>query len=63
MTPASPTPETAILGGSLEISRMITGLWQLAGGHDTHIQLDECAKEMRPLIEAGLTTFDMADRG
>jgi aryl-alcohol dehydrogenase-like predicted oxidoreductase len=57
-----PRPEMATIGGTLKVSRMVTGLWQLAGGHDTNLQLDECAKQMQPLIDAGLTTFDMADR-
>jgi aryl-alcohol dehydrogenase-like predicted oxidoreductase len=61
-TTKSPQPETATIGGSLKVARMVTGLWQLAGGHDTHLQLDECAAQMQPLIDAGMTTFDMADR-
>lgn len=62
MTPTSPRPERTVIGGSLQISRMISGLWQLAGGHDINFSLNDCAENMQPLIEAGLTTFDMADR-
>lgn len=32
-------PERAVIGGSLEISRMINGLWQLAGGHDKDVNI------------------------
>jgi hypothetical protein len=32
-------PERTVIGGSLEISRMINGLWQLAGGHDKDVDL------------------------
>jgi len=42
-------PETAIIGKSLEIPRMISGLWQLAGGHDTDIDISSAAKAMDPL--------------
>jgi hypothetical protein len=42
-------PEKTIIGGSIEISRMITGLWQLAGGHDQHVDLDVASKAMDSL--------------
>ena len=32
--PALPQPENTVIGGDLKIPRMITGLWQLAGGHE-----------------------------
>jgi hypothetical protein len=32
-------PERTVIGGSLEISRMINGLWQLAGGHDKNTDM------------------------
>ncbi|KXJ86154.1 NADP-dependent oxidoreductase domain-containing protein [Microdochium bolleyi] len=57
-----PQPErTTIAAGLLEIPRMISGLWQLAGGHDESVDIDVAARCMRPLVEAGLDCFDMAD--
>lgn len=57
-----PVPErTAIAGGALEISRMISGLWQLAGGHDSNVDIAQAAAAMRPYVDAGLDCFDMAD--
>ncbi|KAK8065517.1 hypothetical protein PG997_012264 [Apiospora hydei] len=53
--------EQCTIAGSLRIPRMINGLWQLAGGHDTDIDIAMAAKAMIPLIDAGLWCFDMAD--
>ena len=51
------------LSPDLKISRVLTGLWQVAdmerGGKQ--LDLDHAAKALLPYIEAGLTTFDMAD--
>lgn len=51
------------LAPGLEISRVLTGLWQVAdmerGG--TQLDLDDAARAMEPYVDAGLTTFDMAD--
>jgi len=51
------------LGEGLEISRILTGLWQIAdlerGG--TPVDIEATAQAMGPYVEAGLTTFDMAD--
>lgn len=44
-----PKPERTTIGGSLDISRMVSGLWQLAGGHDEKIDLAVAAKAMEPL--------------
>lgn len=44
-----PVPERTIIGGSLEIPRMINGLWQLAGGHDQDIDISAAAEAMEPL--------------
>ncbi|KAI0134741.1 NADP-dependent oxidoreductase domain-containing protein [Xylariales sp. AK1849] len=55
------SPERIIVGGSTEIPRMISGLWQLAGGHDQNINIAAAAQAMHPLINAGLDCFDMAD--
>lgn len=51
------------LAPGLEISRVLTGLWQIAdlerGGNT--LDPEATAKAMRPYVEAGFTTFDMAD--
>ncbi|MGE0039588.1 MAG: aldo/keto reductase [Vicinamibacterales bacterium] len=51
------------LAPGLSISRALTGLWQLADMErdGRTIDLDHAAAAMRPYVEAGLTTFDMAD--
>jgi aryl-alcohol dehydrogenase-like predicted oxidoreductase/enamine deaminase RidA (YjgF/YER057c/UK114 family) len=55
-------PRIALAPG-LEISRVITGLWQIAdmerGGRT--LDLDAAAAAMAPYVAAGFTTFDMAD--
>ncbi|MCF8063120.1 MAG: aldo/keto reductase [Deltaproteobacteria bacterium] len=45
------------------ISRVLTGLWQIADMErdDRKLDLEQAAEAMRPYIEAGFTTFDMAD--
>lgn len=46
-----------------DISRVLTGLWQIAdmerGGEE--LDLEAAAAAMQPYVEAGFTTFDMAD--
>jgi aryl-alcohol dehydrogenase-like predicted oxidoreductase/enamine deaminase RidA (YjgF/YER057c/UK114 family) len=51
------------LSPDLSISRVVTGLWQLADMErdGRTIDLDRAAAAMQPYAEAGLTTFDMAD--
>ena len=54
---------TALGDDGLSISRLVTGLWQIAdmerdGGE---VELDKAAAAMREYAEAGLDTFDMAD--
>jgi hypothetical protein len=44
-----PGPERTIIGGSLEIPRIINGLWQIAGGHDKDVDIDSASKAMDPL--------------
>jgi aryl-alcohol dehydrogenase-like predicted oxidoreductase/enamine deaminase RidA (YjgF/YER057c/UK114 family) len=53
----------SFLAPDLRISRIITGLWQVADMErdGKSLDLDEAAKALLPYIEAGLTTFDMAD--
>jgi aryl-alcohol dehydrogenase-like predicted oxidoreductase/enamine deaminase RidA (YjgF/YER057c/UK114 family) len=51
------------LAPGLSISRVVTGLWQIAdmerGGRT--LDLDAAARAMHPYIDAGFTAFDMAD--
>ena len=54
-------PERVLLGGSIEICRVINGLWQLAGGHDQEVNLQGAAEVMDDMISCGFDTFDMAD--
>lgn len=51
------------LAPGLEISRVLTGLWQIADMERDGSEVDpsEAAGEMRRYVDAGLTTFDMAD--
>ena len=51
------------LAPGLEISRVLTGLWQIADMERDGRTLDlaAAARAMHPYAEAGLTTFDMAD--
>lgn len=51
------------LSENLKISKVLTGLWQIADMEREGKTLDphKTAKAMRTYIEAGLTTFDMAD--
>ncbi len=53
----------AVLAPGLEISRIVTGLWQVAdqerGGSD--LDPDAAARALDAYADSGLTTFDMAD--
>ena len=55
--------ERATLAPGLEISRVVTGMWQIADMERDGRSLDEAAamEAMRLHVDAGLTTFDMAD--
>lgn len=57
------TIERFKLSSGLEITRAITGLWQIADMEKSGNTLDphQTSKYMVPYAEAGLTTFDMAD--
>ena len=57
------TVERCTLAPGLAISRVVTGLWQIADmERDGHtVDLDRAAAAMAAYIDAGLTTFDMAD--
>ncbi|KAF6827386.1 endoribonuclease L-PSP [Colletotrichum musicola] len=62
MTPTKlPQVERTTIAGSIEIPRMLNGLWQLAGGHDQEVDISAAAANMAPLIDAGLDGFDVAD--
>ena len=51
------------LSDSLFVSRIITGLWQIADMErgNKSLNLDSTAKHMDEYVKAGFTTFDMAD--
>lgn len=50
MTSTTPIQvERTLIGGNLEISRMVNGLWQLAGGHDKDVDIANASKGMDPL--------------
>lgn len=51
------------LAPGLEISRVVTGLWQIADMErdSRSVDPDAAAVEMRRYVKAGLTAFDMAD--
>lgn len=51
------------LASDLSISRVLTGLWQIADMERNGRKLDlaATAKAMEPYVKAGFTTFDMAD--
>lgn len=42
-------PERTTIAGSLEIPRMLNGLWQLAGGHDQHVDIASASDAMDAL--------------
>lgn len=54
------TIPTITIGDNLEITRIVTGLWQVSGGHG-RIDPDKAVEHMANLHKSGLTSFDMAD--
>ena len=58
-----PRPERRALAPDLDVSRIVTGLWQVADMErdGRRLDLDAAARAMAPYAEAGFTTFDMAD--
>jgi len=62
MATSSQVPRIELARG-LSISRALTGLWQLADMErdGRTLDLDRTADAMQPYVDAGLTTFDMAD--
>ena len=59
----NPTVERCELAPGFSISRVLTGLWQIADMERDGRALDigATAAAMEPYVEAGFTTFDMAD--
>jgi aryl-alcohol dehydrogenase-like predicted oxidoreductase/enamine deaminase RidA (YjgF/YER057c/UK114 family) len=59
----TPVIERRALAPGFSISRVLTGLWQMADQErdGRTIDLDAAAAAMQPYVDAGLTTFDMAD--
>lgn len=59
----STTVERWKIAPDLEISRVLTGLWQIADLERDGGQVDAsaAAREMKAYVDAGFTTFDMAD--
>ena len=57
------TVERALLAPGLEVSRVLTGLWQVADQERGGRVLDpqSAARALEPYADAGFTTFDMAD--
>ena len=57
------TVERCELAPGFSVSRVLTGLWQVADMERDGTELDPYAasRAMDPYVEAGLTTFDMAD--
>ena len=55
--------ERLTLAPGLTMSRALTGLWQVADMErdGRSLDLDAAAQSMVPYVDAGLTTFDMAD--
>ncbi|XP_075993172.1 uncharacterized protein LOC142988056 isoform X2 [Genypterus blacodes] len=51
---------TVKLSGGLKICRVLNGLWQLSGAHGT-VDEAQAVEDMQAYVDAGLTTFDLAD--
>jgi aryl-alcohol dehydrogenase-like predicted oxidoreductase/enamine deaminase RidA (YjgF/YER057c/UK114 family) len=59
----TPVVERISLASDLHASRVLTGLWQIADMErdGRTLDLEQAARAMGPYVEAGFTTFDMAD--
>jgi aryl-alcohol dehydrogenase-like predicted oxidoreductase/enamine deaminase RidA (YjgF/YER057c/UK114 family) len=59
----APAVDRFLLGPDLSISRVLTGLWQIADMERDGRTLDpeSTASALRPYVDAGFTSFDMAD--
>ncbi|XP_014896802.1 uncharacterized oxidoreductase At1g06690, chloroplastic-like [Poecilia latipinna] len=56
---SSSVPKVRLAGG-LEICRVLNGMWQVSGAHGT-VNKTKAVEAMQAYVDAGLTTFDMAD--
>ncbi|KAF7646131.1 hypothetical protein LDENG_00192590 [Lucifuga dentata] len=54
-----PVPRVKLTGG-LEICRILNGMWQVSGTHGI-VDVTKAIEDMQAYVDAGLTTFDMAD--
>lgn len=63
MDPAMAAPETFALTPNLTISRILTGLWQVADMEKdgSSLDLEAAADHLSAYADEGFTTFDMAD--
>lgn len=61
--PMNEAVERCELAPGFSISRVLTGLWQIVDmeRHGTSLNLEKTASAMAPYVDAGITTFDMAD--
>src|SRR5437762_3115035 len=61
--PMTHRPDRILLASGLEISRIITGLWQVADMEKdgARINLEKAAGGMAEYAKAGFDSFDMAD--
>ncbi|KPI36253.1 uncharacterized protein AB675_7366 [Cyphellophora attinorum] len=59
--PTGGAVERTVIGGSLEIARMVSGLWQRAEGHSERSDTATAVEVMDNVVHRGLDTFDMAD--
>ncbi|XP_036959594.1 aldo-keto reductase family 1 member B7-like [Acanthopagrus latus] len=48
------------LSGGLEVCRILNGMWQVSGAHGA-VDRAKAVEAMQAYVDAGLTTFDMAD--
>ncbi|KAM6924548.1 uncharacterized protein FYW49_004791 [Xenentodon cancila] len=48
------------LGGGVEVCRVLNGMWQVSGAHGA-VNKAKAVEAMQAYVDAGLTTFDMAD--
>jgi aryl-alcohol dehydrogenase-like predicted oxidoreductase len=49
------------IGGEMDCAKVLTGMWQLSGSHGYRPSKDKVVKSMKEQVEAGFTTFDLAD--
>uniref|UniRef100_A0A3Q0QVE5 NADP-dependent oxidoreductase domain-containing protein n=1 Tax=Amphilophus citrinellus TaxID=61819 RepID=A0A3Q0QVE5_AMPCI len=55
----SSVPKVTLSGG-LEICRVLNGMWQVSGAHGA-VDKARAVEAVQDYVDAGLTTFDMAD--